>query len=97
MSAIVLNLRFPSHHTFWFSALLLDLFAQIKDETFKEVVTKVLLERVLCHRPHPWGVVMTLIELIRDPKCDFFSHKFTRAYPEIHAMLRKIGAHVNAP
>ncbi|KAG8755159.1 hypothetical protein FRC14_004305 [Serendipita sp. 396] len=96
VSAIVLNLRFPSHHTFWFSALLLDLFAQIKDETFKEVVTKVLLERVLCHRPHPWGVVMTLIELIRDPKCDFFSHKFTRAYPEIHAMLRKIGTHVDA-
>ncbi|KAG8817898.1 hypothetical protein FRC17_011048 [Serendipita sp. 399] len=96
VSAIVLNLRFPSHHTFWFSALLLDLFSQIKDETFKEVVTKVLLERVLCHRPHPWGVVMTLIELIRDPKCDFFSHKFTRAYPEIHAMLRKIGTHVDA-
>lgn len=96
VSAIVLNLRFPSLHTFWFSALILDLFAQVKDETFKEVVTKVLLERVLCHRPHPWGVVMTLIELIRDPKCDFFSHKFTKAYPEIHAMLRKISTHVNA-
>lgn len=96
VGAIVLNLRFPSHHTFWFSDLLLDLFAQVKDETFKEVVTKVLLERVLCHRPHPWGVVMTLIELIRDPKCDFFSHKFTRAYPEIHAMLRKISTHVDA-
>ncbi|KIM32540.1 hypothetical protein M408DRAFT_316396, partial [Serendipita vermifera MAFF 305830] len=95
VSAVVLHLRFPSHHTFWFSALVLDLFMQVKHETFKEVVTKVLLERVLCHRPHPWGVLMTLIELIRDPKCDFFSNKFTRAYPEIHAMLRKISTHVD--
>jgi CCR4-NOT transcription complex subunit 1 len=75
--------------------MLIHLFTEIKDDSFKEVTMKVLLERVLCHRPHPWGIVMTIIELIRDPKCDLMNSKFMRSFPEISAILRKINSHVN--
>jgi len=95
VSAIALNLRYPSQHTFWFSAMLVHLFTEIKDDSFKEVTMKVLLERVLSHRPHPWGIIMTIIELLRDPRCDLMNSKFMTAFPEISAILRKVNSHVN--
>src|SRR5258706_8197251 len=95
VSAIALNLRYPSQHTFWFSAMLIHLFTEIKDDSFKEVTIKVLLERVLSHRPHPWGIIMTIIELLRDPKCDLMYSKFMTTFPEIIAILRKVNSHVN--
>jgi len=75
--------------------MLTHLFTEIKDDSFKEVTIKVLLERVLCHRPHPWGIVMTIIELLRDPKCEVMNNKFMRTFPEISAILRKINSQVN--
>ena len=95
VSAIALNLRYPSQHTFWFSAMLIHLFTEIKDDSFKEVTIKVLLERVLSHRPHPWGIIMTIIELLRDPRCDLMYSKFMTTFPEISAILRKVNSHVN--
>ncbi|EDR11008.1 uncharacterized protein LACBIDRAFT_141130, partial [Laccaria bicolor S238N-H82] len=68
MSSIVLHLRYPNAHTHWFSSLLLHLFVEVKDDRLREVMTKVLLERFIVHRPHPWGALVTFIELLRNPK-----------------------------
>jgi len=75
--------------------MLIHLFTEIKDDSFKEVTMKVLLERIVCHRPHPWGIVTTIVELLRDPKCDLMNSKFMATFPEISAILRKINSHVN--
>lgn len=75
--------------------MLIHLFTEIKDDSFKEVTMKVLLERVLSNRPHPWGIIMTIIELLRDPKCDLMNSKFMTTFPEISAILRKVNSHVN--
>ncbi|KAF9513935.1 hypothetical protein BS47DRAFT_1362032 [Hydnum rufescens UP504] len=68
MSAIVTHLRYPSAHTQWFGLLALFLFAEVKSENFAEVTTKVLLERFIVHCPHPWGALVTFIELLCNPK-----------------------------
>ena len=91
MSAIVLQLRFPNAHTHWFSSLLLHLFLEIKDERFREITTKVLLERFIVHRPHPWGALVTFIELLRNPKYDFWGGNFVRAVPEVALLLDSVG------
>ncbi len=36
----------------------------------QEAITRVLLERLIVHRPHPWGLLITFIELIKNPRYD---------------------------
>ncbi|KZT44176.1 Not1-domain-containing protein [Sistotremastrum suecicum HHB10207 ss-3] len=90
LSSMVLHLRYPNAHTHWFSSLLLHLFVEVKDEVFCELMTKVLLERFIGHRPHPWGALVTFIELLRNPKYEFWSREFTRIAPEITMLLEGV-------
>ncbi|KAJ8507174.1 hypothetical protein ONZ45_g10423 [Pleurotus djamor] len=90
LSSFVLHLRYPNAHTHWFSSLLLHLFLEAKDDRFREVVTKVLLERFIALRPHPWGALVTFIELLRNPKYDFWSKDFIRIAPEVSLLLESV-------
>jgi hypothetical protein len=45
------------------------------------------MERFVVHRPHPWGALVTFIELLRSPKYDFWSKGFVRAAPEVTLLL----------
>ncbi|KAF9001961.1 Not1-domain-containing protein [Cyathus striatus] len=90
LSSIVLHLRYPNAHTHWFSSLLLHLFVEVKDDHFREIMTKVLLERFIVHRPHPWGALVTFIELLRNPKYDFWSKEFVRVAPEVTMLLESV-------
>jgi len=90
LSSIVLHLRYPNAHTHWFRSLLLHLFTEIQDDRFKEIMTKVLLERFVVHRPHPWGALVTFIELLRNPTYDFWSKDFIRVVPEVALLLESV-------
>lgn len=87
---MVLHLRYPNAHTHWFSSLLLHLFLEVKTERFREVTAKVLLERFLVHRPHPWGALVTFIELLRNPRYDFWNQDFIRIAPEVTLLLETV-------
>lgn len=90
LGAIVLHLRYPNAHTHWFSSLLLHLFMEVQDERSKEILTKVLLERFVVHRPHPWGAVVTFVELLRNPKYEFWNKDFIRVAPEVTLLLENV-------
>ena len=75
---MVLHLRYPNAHTHWFSSLLLHHFVEVKDDYFHEVMTHVLLERFIVHRPHPWRALVTVIELLRNQKYEFWSKESVR-------------------
>ncbi|KAI6162328.1 CCR4-Not complex component, Not1-domain-containing protein [Pisolithus thermaeus] len=90
LSSLVLHLRYPNAHTHWFSSLLLHLFLEVKDDRFREVMTRVLLERFVVHRPHPWGALATFIELLRNSKYDFWTKEFIRVAPEVTILLESI-------
>ncbi|KAI6129122.1 Not1-domain-containing protein [Pisolithus croceorrhizus] len=90
LSSLVLHLRYPNAHTQWFSSLLLHLFLEVKDDRFREVMTRVLLERFVVHRPHPWGALATFIELLRNSKYDFWTKEFIRVAPEVTILLESI-------
>jgi len=87
LNSMVLHLRYPNAHTHWFSSLFLHLFLEISDDSFREIITRVLVERFVVHRPHPWGALYTFIELLRNPKYDFWSKGFIRAAPEVTLLL----------
>ena len=86
----MLHLRYPNAHTLWFSSLLLHLFVEVQDDRFREVLTKVLLERFIVHRPHPWGALATFIELLRNTKYQFWNKDFINVAPEVKLLLDSV-------
>ncbi|KAL5529441.1 hypothetical protein ACEPAG_5426 [Sanghuangporus baumii] len=97
VESMALHLRYPNAHTHWFSCLLLYLFEHAKDDRFREIMTRVLLERFIVHRPHPWGALLTFIELVRNPKYDFWNKEFVHVAPEVEAMLNNVARGVFQP
>lgn len=66
LNAMANQLRYPNAHTYYFSCTLLTLFMESKSEGLKEQITRTLLERLIVNRPHPWGLLITFIELIKN-------------------------------
>ncbi|VVC94202.1 unnamed protein product, partial [Leptidea sinapis] len=83
LNAIANQLRYPNSHTHYFSCCLLYLFAEANSEAVQEQITRMLLERLIVNRPHPWGLLITFIELIKNPAYKFWSHEFVHCAPEI--------------
>ncbi len=65
----------------WLPRRLLTLFHESKSEGLKEQITRTLLERLIVNRPHPWGLLITFIELIKN------------RYAARKAHMKKRGAH----
>jgi len=95
LNAIANQLRYPSSHTHYFSCVMLYLFNETKSEGVKEQITRVLLERLITQRPHPWGLLITFIELIRNAKYQFWSHPFTRCATEIEKVFENVARSVS--
>eukprot|EP00871_Galdieria_phlegrea_P002099 jgi/Galph1/2890/GphlegSOOS_G1564.1 len=90
LNAIANQLRYPNTHTHYCSCVLLYLFADAKSETLKEQITRVLVERLIANRPHPWGLLVTFIELIKNPRYRFWSCGFVRCTPEIEKLFDNV-------
>lgn len=90
LNGIANQLRFPSSHTHYFSCVILYLFSESKSVAVKEQVTRVLLERLIVHRPHPWGLLITFIELIKNQRYGFWNYPFTRCATEIEKVIENV-------
>ncbi len=67
-NSIANQLRYPNNHTHYFSRILLYMFEEATIDVVQEQITRILLERLIVHRPHPWGLLITFIELIKNPR-----------------------------
>lgn len=83
LNAIANQLRYPNNQTYYFSGILLRLFSETNDEFIKEQITRVLLERLIVSRPHPWGLLITFIELLQNKRYSFWNYHFIHCAPEI--------------
>ncbi|KAL7561367.1 hypothetical protein ACA910_001471 [Epithemia clementina (nom. ined.)] len=90
LNAVANQLRFPSSHTHYFSCVMLYLFSESKSVVVKEQVTRVLLERLIVNRPHPWGLLITFIELIKNQRYGFWTYPFTRCATEIEKVFESV-------
>lgn len=95
LSALSNHLRYPNSHTHYFSCVLLYLFSETQSENIQEQITRVLLERLIVNRPHPYGLLITFIELIRNPAYKFWDRSFIQSAPEIEQMFRSISKSIN--
>ncbi|XP_037941750.1 CCR4-NOT transcription complex subunit 1 isoform X3 [Teleopsis dalmanni] len=90
LNAIANQLRYPNSHTHYFSCAVLHLFAEANTEVIQEQITRVLLERLIVNRPHPWGLLITFIELIKNPIYKFWDHDFVHCAPEIAKLFESV-------
>lgn len=101
LNAVANQLRYPNSHTHYFSCVLLSLFSEAsRDQAGEEVraqITRVLLERLIVNRPHPWGLLITFIELIKNPRYNFWQHGFTRCAPEIERLFESVARSCMGP
>jgi CCR4-NOT transcription complex subunit 1 len=63
LNSIANQLRYPNSHTSLFSNILLTVFLDATSEFTQEQVTRVLVERLIVHRPHPVSVFVVNIVL----------------------------------
>ncbi|KAI8000174.1 CCR4-NOT transcription complex subunit 1 [Camellia lanceoleosa] len=93
LNAIANQIRYPNNHTHFFSYVLLYLFLNAN----KDQITRVLLERLIVNRPHPWGLLITFIELIKNPKYNFWCTSFTRCALEIEKLFESVSRSCGGP
>jgi CCR4-NOT transcription complex subunit 1 len=89
-NAIANQLRYPNSHTHYFSCVVLNLFQGATKECVQEQITRVMLERLIVNRPHPWGLLVTFIELMQNPRYEFWRHKFVSCAPEIQRLFESV-------
>jgi CCR4-NOT transcription complex subunit 1 len=94
LNALANHLRYPNNHTHYFSCVVLHLFVESKgpqEQTIQEQITRVLLERLIVNRPHPWGLLITFIELVKNPRYEFWKKPFIHCTPEIERLFDNVG------
>jgi len=101
IDGLVNHLRYPNRHTNWFMSALLDLFGNSapadegQDEVMESIVG-VLIERLHVHRPHPWGVVVLLLELCKKKDYVFWELPFVKASPDIERLFASLNSNINS-
>ncbi|KAJ5167888.1 uncharacterized protein N7482_003482 [Penicillium canariense] len=98
LSAMANQLRYPNSHTYFFSFTILRLFgidySESDDSDIRQQIIRVLLERLIVHRPHPWGLIITLQELLQNRSYSFFRLPFIQAAPEIGRLFDALLQHI---
>ena len=91
INAIANQLRYPNSHTHFFCYAMLHLFGMDhidqQDTEIRQQIVRVILERLIVHRPHPWGLLIVLLELDRNTSYRFWDLPFIAAAPEVRDLL----------
>lgn len=88
--AMANQVRFPNAFTYYYSTAFMHLFTVTSDEV-QQTLARVLVERLMVAHPHPWGLIVTVLELIKNNKpYNIFEQKWMKAAPEIEKMLLSI-------
>ncbi|KAL0764632.1 hypothetical protein CaCOL14_012933 [Colletotrichum acutatum] len=87
ITSIANQLRFPNAHTNYFSRILLEIFGQDMNDPeeteIRQQITRVLWERLIGYWPQPWGLMVTVVELLKNEKYMFFDLPFVKSNPEV--------------
>ena len=87
LTSIANQLRAPSAQTEFFHQALLYIFGKDMNDPeeteLRQDITRILLERLGGYWPQPWGLMTTIVELLKNEKYAFFELPFIKADPEV--------------
>ncbi|KAG5419974.1 CDC39 [Candida metapsilosis] len=86
LNSIANQLRYPNSHTHWFIGIILHFFSSNSiwnsststKLTVQEIITRVLLERRIVNKPHPWGLTILFTELVKNESYGLFELPFVK-------------------
>lgn len=91
--SMVNHLRAPNTDVEFFGKLLLHIFGQgapdPEEMEIREQITRVLLERLIGIWPHPWGLLTTVVELVKNEKYMFFEMPFIKSTPQVRSTMNE--------
>lgn len=88
LSSMANHLRFPNSFTAFYSQMFIHFFrtneleAQVQLDIQQQVL-RVLMERIVANRPHSWGLIVTLVELLKNGNYKLFELPFVKETPEV--------------
>jgi CCR4-NOT transcription complex subunit 1 len=87
LSSMVNQLRYPMQLTDFFSQTILCIFGKNmndpEDTEIRQEITRIFLERLIGFWPQPWGLMYTVVELLKNEKYTFFELPFVKSIPEV--------------
>ncbi|KAJ6442020.1 CCR4-Not complex component, Not1 [Purpureocillium lavendulum] len=87
VSSMMNQLRFPNTYTEFFCHVVLYIFGKDlndpEESEIRQEITRVLLERIVGFWPQPWGLMYTVLELVKNEKYMFFDLPFVKSTPEV--------------
>lgn len=90
LNGIANQLRYPNNNTLYFSQLFLVLFQDADSDVTKEHITRVLVERLIANRPHPWGLLITFVQLVKNVGYNFWNRSFIHCIPEVEQLFEQV-------
>lgn len=91
LNAIANQLRYPNYLSVYMSKTLIGLFNADTTEVTRELIVRILCERIQRTQFHPWGVIITCTELLLNPKYNLFGCPFLAKYPSVIKALAAYG------
>jgi CCR4-NOT transcription complex subunit 1 len=92
LCALTNQLRYVNCHTQYFSTALVHMFSVESDE-IRQSLMNVFVNRLSMARPHPWGLLVTMLELIKNPAYDIWNFSWIKAHPQVENMLMTLVQH----
>ena len=86
ITAVVNQLRYVNSHTHYFSTALQHIFSTSHQE-LQEQIFRIISERMLVPAPHPWGLLVLLLEMIKNPGYNLLEQPWVRAAPQVEELL----------
>ncbi|KAK0707471.1 CCR4-Not complex component, Not1-domain-containing protein [Lasiosphaeris hirsuta] len=91
LSSMINELRYSNATTHYFSQALLEIFGHDmtdpEETEIRQQIIRILLERLVGYWPQPWGLMITIIELIKNERYHFFELPFIKAAPEVRRLF----------
>lgn len=103
LNSIANQLRYPNSHTHWFIGIILHFFSSNSiwnsststKLAVQEIITRVLLERRIVNKPHPWGLTILFTELVKNESYGLFELPFVKnSIDEINAIFDTLSTNV---
>ena len=91
IGSMVNQLRYPNTHTHFFSYAILHLFSAAEPGSdIRLQIARVVLERMHVVKPHPWGLVVLTLELLKNPEYNFWGQAFVKDLPAVGILCEKL-------
>jgi CCR4-NOT transcription complex subunit 1 len=94
LNGMINQLRYPNAHTHYFSQAILEAFGgdmnDQEESDIRQTIIRIFFERIIAPYPHPWGFLVTVVELMRNEKYMFYDLPFIKASPEVVSTIRAV-------